>query len=53
MKIWSFGDFCIWRYQKDGRKSPPSLNTSSALPGHVEALPTAPLGPQVEKQLKR
>lgn len=45
MKIQSFGDFHIWRYQKDGRKSPLSLHTrsSDALPGRVEALPATPL----------
>jgi len=54
MEIWSFGDFHIWRYQKDGRKSPLSLHTrtSSALPGHVEALPATPLRPHQGHELQ-
>lgn len=54
MKIWSFGDFHIWRYEKDGRKWPLPLHTrtSNAVPGHVEALHTTPLRPHQGHELQ-
>ena len=54
MKIWSFGDFHIWRYQQDRRKPPLSLHTrtSDALPGHVEVLPATPLRPHQGHELQ-